>query len=112
MEWSVLATPFLAFLGVAVAELVKWKSKKLDVASGKAIADCALKHSSNLEKVKGEFNVRLDDMTGILQDIKLEQTRFATEFKNLDAKVEKHNNVIERVYKLEQKVDDLEKKVG
>lgn len=30
----------------------------------------------------------------------------------LEKKVEKHNNVIERVYKLEQKVDDLEKKVG
>lgn len=30
----------------------------------------------------------------------------------LEKKVEKHNSVIERVYKLEQKVDDLEKKVG
>ena len=30
----------------------------------------------------------------------------------LEKKVEKHNNVIERVYKLEQKVDDMEKKVG
>lgn len=30
----------------------------------------------------------------------------------LERKVEKHNNVIERVYKLEQKVDDMEKKVG
>lgn len=30
----------------------------------------------------------------------------------LEKKVEKHNNVIERVYKLEQKVDDMGKKVG
>ena len=30
----------------------------------------------------------------------------------LEKKVEKHNNVIERVFKLEQKVDDMEKKVG
>lgn len=30
----------------------------------------------------------------------------------LEKKVEKHNSVIERVFKLEQKVDDMEKKVG
>lgn len=30
----------------------------------------------------------------------------------LEKKVEKHNNVIERMYKVEQKLDDLEKKVG
>ena len=32
--------------------------------------------------------------------------------KELEKKVDKHNQVIERTYKLEQKVDDLEKKVG
>lgn len=30
----------------------------------------------------------------------------------LEKKVDKHNQVIERTYKLEQKVEDLEKKVG
>ena len=30
----------------------------------------------------------------------------------LEKKVEKHNQVIERTYKLEQKVEDLEKKAG
>ena len=32
--------------------------------------------------------------------------------KMLEEKVDKHNNVIERTYKLEQKVEDLEKKAG
>ena len=32
--------------------------------------------------------------------------------KELEKKVDKHNQVVERTYKLEQKVDDLEKKVG
>jgi len=32
--------------------------------------------------------------------------------KELEKKVDKHNNVIERVYKLEQKVEDLEKKAS
>ena len=30
----------------------------------------------------------------------------------LEKKVEKHNNVIERMYKLEQRMDDMGKKVG
>ena len=30
----------------------------------------------------------------------------------LEKKVDKHNQVIERTFKLEQKVDDLEKRVG
>lgn len=32
--------------------------------------------------------------------------------KELEKKVDKHNQVVERTFKLEQKVDDLEKKVG
>lgn len=32
--------------------------------------------------------------------------------KELEKKVDKHNQVVERTYKLEQKVEDLEKKVG
>lgn len=31
--------------------------------------------------------------------------------KELEKKVDKHNQVVERTFKLEQKVDDLEKKV-
>jgi hypothetical protein len=30
----------------------------------------------------------------------------------LERKVDKHNQIVERTFKLEQKVDDLEKKVG
>ena len=32
--------------------------------------------------------------------------------KELEKKVDKHNQVVERTFKLEQKVEDLEKKVG
>ena len=32
--------------------------------------------------------------------------------KQLETKVDKHNQVIERTYKLEQKVDDIEKRIA
>ncbi len=32
--------------------------------------------------------------------------------KELEKKVDKHNQVVERTFKLEQKVEDIEKKVG
>lgn len=36
----------------------------------------------------------------------------AWRIEQLEKKVDKHNSVVERTYKLEQKVEDLEKKVG
>ena len=58
----------------------------------------------------------------ILMDIKAEQTIFATttqhqissikdDIKRLETKQDKHNAVIERTYKLEQQVEDLEKRL-
>lgn len=44
---------------------------------------------------------------GIVVSSKL--TTFRLE--QLEKKVDKHNNVIERVYKLEQKVNDMEEKI-
>ena len=42
----------------------------------------------------------------------LSQSKTLYRIDQLEKKVDKHNNVIERTYKLEQKVDDLEKKVN
>lgn len=108
MDWSLILTPILAFLGVAIAELVKWNSKKLDVASGKAISECASKHSSNLEKVKEEFCGRLDTIDNALSDIRSEQLRIALNVAQLQKDQAKYNNVIERTYILENKVAVLE----
>ena len=36
----------------------------------------------------------------------------AYRLEELEKKVDKHNNMVERTIKLEQRVDDLEKKVG
>ena len=108
MDWITLATPLFAFLGVIVAEWVKLKSKKLDVTSGKAIQECAVKHSDRLDKVKGEFNARLDAIDNSLADIKSEQLRIALNVAQLQKDQAKYNNVIERTYVLENKVAVLD----
>lgn len=59
----------------------------------------------------------------LLVDIKAEQDKFALTTQNqissiqkdihrLEEKQDKHNAVIERTYKLEQKVDDIEKRLN
>jgi len=107
MDWSVVATPALAFAGVLVAEIVKLKSKRLDIASDKAIAECAKSHTANLGKVKDEFNGRLDAISETLGEIKSEQLRLSLTVGQLQKDVVKHNGVIERTYALEKEVEVL-----
>ena len=108
MDWSWIATPLLAFLSVWVAEYIKYKTKKLDISSDKAIADCASKHSANLNNVKEEFNARLDEISNSLNEIRTEQLRIALNVTQVQKDQAKYNNVIERTYALENKVAVLE----
>ncbi len=112
MDWSSLWTALLAFLGVLVAEFVKVKIKKLDNDAKRKedIVACEAKHTANFDKVKVEFNERLDSIDNALDTIKNEQTKIGMTVKQLEAKQDKYNNVIERTYKLEAAVDMLKAK--
>lgn len=126
MDWSWIATPLLAFLSVWVAEYIKYKSKKLDISSDKAINECASKHSANLNAIKSEFNARLDEISDSLNEIRSEQLRIALNVTQLQKDQAKYNNVIERTYALEKavgildnqqiscdhRIDDLEKRIS
>jgi len=50
-----------------------------------------------------------DDVTGINATIQNQIAIIDLKIQTLSDRVEKHNNVIERVYKLEQQVEDLTK---
>ena len=108
MDWSVVLTPILAFAGVAVAEFVKLKSKKLDISSNKAIQECSAKHTNDFAVIKNEFSNRLDAINDSLSEIKNEQLRLSLTVGQLQKEVVKHNGVIERTYSLENKVAVLE----
>jgi hypothetical protein len=109
MDWGSLWTALLAFLGVLVAEFVKVKIKKLDNDAKRKddIVACEAKHKANFDDVKKEFNERLDSIDSTLDMIRNEQTKIGTTVKQLEAKQDKYNNVIERTYKLEGSVDML-----
>lgn len=117
MSWvEALATPVLAFLGVSIAEVVKIVLKKMDidVAKDARIETCKKAHTENLEKTKEEFNKRLDEIDEKIDALNMAQVESKALYQNviasielLSGRVEKHNNVIERTYKLETDVEVL-----
>ena len=50
-----------------------------------------------------------DDITGVTATVQQQMALQTLEISHLRTQVEKHNGVIERMFKLEQKVEDLEK---
>lgn len=53
-----------------------------------------------------------DDMTDMGANLQQKVALIDLQIGTLSERVEKHNNVIERTYKLEQKVEDIRIKVG
>ena len=51
-------------------------------------------------------------LLGVIMTNKTTRNLIIYRVEQLERKVDKHNQVIERTYKLEQKVEDLEKKAG
>lgn len=51
-------------------------------------------------------------LLGVILTNKTTRNLIIYRVEQLERKVDKHNQVIERTYKLEQKVEDLEKKAG
>jgi len=110
MDWlTIVCTPLLTLLGIIVTEQVKLKTKKMELLTVKdsSIAECQTKHAANLDKVKGEFNTRLDEISDSLFAIKEEQLKLSLTVSQLQKDVVKHNEVIERTYKLEKEVEVL-----
>ena len=108
-----------AFAGVAlgkicevIVEKIKLKGKKDD-----AMTACKKEHAEKLDKVRDEFNKKLDSQDAKLdeQDAKIDQIsetliemksmlqNLSSLFEIMSGRVEKHNNVIERTFKLEEK---------
>lgn len=67
------------------------------MTGGLALVGVIITNASSNRKVEHQL-----EMNQAITDTKLE---------NLKAEVEKHNNVIERTYKVEQQVKDIEKRV-
>jgi hypothetical protein len=116
---EVWVTASFAFAGVAlgkicevIVEKIKLKGKKDDV-----MAACKKEHAEKLDKVRDEFNKKLDSQDAKLdeQDAKIDQIsetlievksmlqNLSSLFEIMSGRVEKHNNVIERTFKLEEK---------
>jgi septal ring factor EnvC (AmiA/AmiB activator) len=108
-----------AFAGVAlgkicevIVEKIKLRGKKDD-----AMTACKKEHAEKLDKVRDEFNKKLDSQDAKLdeQDAKIDQIsetlievksmlqNLSSLFEIMSGRVEKHNNVIERTFKLEEK---------
>ena len=51
-------------------------------------------------------------LLGVILTNKTTRNLIIYRVEQLERKVDKHNQVIERTYKLEQKIEDLEKKAG
>ena len=109
MEWliailTIVFTPSLTLLGTAMVEKNKLKGKKMELEEKKdtALLECQAKHSANFDKVKTEFNARLDEIQSTLSEIKNEQLRNTLAITQLQKDVQKHNGVMERTIILER----------
>lgn len=109
MEWliailTIVFTPSLTLLGTAIVEKSKLKGKRMELEEKKdtALLECQAKHAVNVEKIKNEFNTRLDEIQSSLSDIKNEQLRNTLAITQLQKDVQKHNGVMERTIILER----------
>ncbi len=107
MEWLVeLVKAAFTFLGVFLTVHYTLKGKKLELASAHdaAVAECQKTHKGDIEKVKAEFNSRLDELSGKMDEIKTEQMKTIFTVTQVKEGQDKYNNVIARTFKLEEEV--------
>ena len=109
MEWlamilTIVFAPTLTLIGTAIIEKGKLKSKRmeLDDKKNETIVECQKLHSDRLEKIKKEFNTRLDSIEETLSQIRDKQTGISFTVEQLQKDVAKHNGVIERTIILER----------
>lgn len=123
MEWliailTIVFTPILTLLGIIITEKYKYRSKKMELDTTKEefihenIHQCQIQHKDDVEKVRAEFNDRLDDLLKKLDEIQTEQLRTTLYVTQLQNDVQKHNSVIERTFRLESDVAVLKEKLA
>lgn len=103
------------FISNFISEKFKLKSKKMELGDA-SIKACQEQHKDDIKEIRTEFNKRLDDVMTKMDKMteKMTETQQKTQLQitKLRAGVEKNNNVIERTYKLESQVSDIEKEMG
>lgn len=103
------------FISNFISEKFKLKSKKMELGDA-SIKACQEQHKDDIKEIRTEFNKRLDDVMTKMDKMteKMTETQQKTQLQitKLRAGVEKNNNVIERTYKLETQVGNLEKDMG
>ena len=117
---EIIIPAIFAFAGIVVGKIAEVMIAKLNAKNKRddQMASCKKEHAEKIEKVREEFNDKLDE-----QDAKIDQIsetlievkgmiqNLSSLFELLSNRVEKHNNVIERTYKCEQRLEDIAKDV-
>lgn len=81
MDWSSLISAvvvaLMAFLGSVVSKYIDFKGKKLEINKGQndAVLQCQKEHKADVNKVKEEFNSKLDAFDKKLDSIISEQMK-------------------------------------
>ena len=122
---TIICTPLLTVLGVAITERHTDKRQKMNIDKEKDdLIDTKInkineKSESNIKAITEEYreefakvNKRLDDLSKSVDEVKASNQSTVSiiqnEISTLSERVEKHNHVIERTYSLETKVAVLE----
>lgn len=91
-----------------LSEKFKFKTKKMEVGDI-TIKSCQEKHANDVSGLRDEFNGRLDSIVKKMDQMAKTQQKTQLQITSLRAGVEKHNSVIDRTYKLEERMTDTEK---
>lgn len=101
MDWSSLLSAaivaLMAFLGSFATTLFNYKGKKLELSksNNEAVKQCQREHKADVEKVKEEFNSKLDSLNSKLDSIMTEQM-----------------NMIMQVAQLKKDTEEIKSSVG
>ena len=96
------------FLSTWISEKFKLKTKKIEVGD-LSIKACQEQHKGDIAEIRNEFNNKLDDISDKIDNMKETQQKTQLQITKLRAGVEKNNNVIERTFKLEKQMTDVER---
>lgn len=93
----------LAFGGVMLAQTKETKRKKMEIDADKE-QDACIKYENRIKTLSDKVDGLVDAVT----DLKASHQQTATMINVLSERVERHNNVIERTYKCEERLSVLE----
>ena len=102
-------TIICALISAAVTLLVSIGTWQVSVKKDrdKAKEELRTTLNTNINTIKGDLESLKVDISGVNATVQNQISIVELKIQTLSDRVEKHNNVIERVYKLEQSVADL-----